>query len=203
METNRGTVPVPEEAVVVIALGTIENARMRPCLLPGLPGAQRIGANLMAHLRSNLTIRLPRAAIAGLDPAVNELQASALFVKGRHDHADDLFGHFHLQITAAGLATPSTDSEAELFKKIPDIDTIARFRGMNDQQVVITMRGIGEIRPNNPATHVTLSGETDEYGMPRAFVSIHPVVLRTAMLWDAMDTGGRRGGADLRQWPAL
>ena len=103
VETNRGVVPVPEEAVVVLALGTIENARLAPVSLPGLPGGERIGANLMAHLRSNLTIRLPRAAIAGLDPAVNELQASALFVKGRHDHADGLFGHFHLQITAAGL----------------------------------------------------------------------------------------------------
>jgi hypothetical protein len=114
------------------------------------------------------------------------LQASALFVKGRHDHADHLFGHFHLQITAAGLATPSTDSEAELFKKIPDIDTIDRFRSMNDQQAVITMRGIGEIRPNNAATNVTLSGELDENGMPRAFVSVQPSADDNA-LWDAMD----------------
>ena len=124
VETNRGTVPVPEEAAVVIALGTIESARLATLSLPGLSDGQRSGANLMLHLRSNLTIRIPRAAIAGLDPAINELQASALFVKGRHDHADHQFGHFHLQITAAGLAAPSTDSEAELFKKIPDIDTI-------------------------------------------------------------------------------
>ena len=82
VETNRGVVQVPEEAVVVLALGTIENGRIALVSLPGLPGVERIGANLMAHLRSNLTIRLPRAAIAGLDPAVNELQASALFVKG-------------------------------------------------------------------------------------------------------------------------
>ena len=91
-----------------------------------------------------------------------------------------------MQITAAGLATPSTDSEAELFKKIPDIDTIDRFRGMNDQQVVLTMRGIGELRPNNATTHVTLSGELDENGMPRAFVSVHPSA-EDNLLWDAMD----------------
>ena len=141
----------------------------------------------MAHLRSNLTIRLPRAAIAGLDPAVNELQASALFVKGRHAHADGLFGHFHLQITAAGLNKPSTDSEAELFKKIPDVDTIAAFRHANDDQIVLTIRGIGEMRPNNPATLVKLAGETDEFGMPRAFVSINPGV-EDGILWNAMDT---------------
>ena len=187
VETNRGVVQVPEEAVVVLALGTIENGRIALVSLPGLPGAERIGANLMAHLRSNLTIRLPRAAIAGLDPAVNELQASALFVKGRHAHADGLFGHFHLQITAAGLNKPSTDSEAELFKKIPDVDTIAAFRHANDDQIVLTIRGIGEMRPNNPATLVKLAGETDEFGIPRAFVSINPGV-EDGILWNAMDT---------------
>ena len=69
VETNRGTVQVPEEVAVVLALGTIENARLALVSLPGLTGAEHIGANLMPHLRSNLTIRLPRAAINGLNPA--------------------------------------------------------------------------------------------------------------------------------------
>ena len=202
VETNRGVVQVPEEAVVVLALGTIENGRIALVSLPGLPGAERIGANLMAHLRSNLTIRLPRAAIAGLDPAVNELQASALFVKGRHAHADGLFGHFHLQITAAGLNKPSTDSEAELFKKIPDVDTIAAFRHANDDQIVLTIRGIGEMRPNNPATLVKLAGETDEFGIPRAFVSINPGAGGRDLV-ERHGYGGRPGGADIRQRSAL
>lgn len=186
VETNRGTVQVPEEAVVVLALGTIESTRLALQSLPGLPGADRIGANLMAHLRSNLTIRLPRAAIPGLDPAIRELQASALFVKGRHAHADGLFGHFHLQITAAGLDNPSTNSEAELFKKIPDVDTIAAFRDIADDRVVVTIRGIGEMRPDNPGSRVTLAGEPDEFGRPRAFVSISPTP-EDDQLWDAMD----------------
>src|SRR5262249_14414605 len=101
--TSRGDGPGPEEAGGGGRRGTIENARLALISLPGLPGANRIGANLIGHLRSNLTIRLPRAAIVGLNPAVHELQASALFVKGRHVHPDGLFGHFHLQITAAGL----------------------------------------------------------------------------------------------------
>src|SRR5262249_54890690 len=100
VETSRGMVAVPEEAVVVLALGTIENARIASVSLPGLPGAELIGANLMAHLRSNLTIRLPRAALNGRSPTVHELQASALFVKCRHT-SNGKFGHFHLQITAA------------------------------------------------------------------------------------------------------
>ena len=187
VETNRGTVQVPEEAAVVLALGTIENARLALVSLPGLPGAEHIGANLMPHLRSNLTIRLPRAAINGLSPSVNELQASALFVKGRHAHSDGLFGHFHLQITAAGLNAPSTNSEAELFKKIPDVDTIAAFRQANDDKIVLTLRGIGEMRPNNSASLVTLAGELDEFGIPRGFVSINPSG-EDGILWNAMDT---------------
>ena len=187
VETNRGLVPVPEEAVVVIALGTIESARLALLSLPGLPGADRIGANLIGHLRSNLTIRLPRAAINGLNPAVRELQASALFVKGRHAHADGLFGHFHLQITAAGLSQPSTDSEAELFKKIPDVDTFYAFLHANDNQIVITIRGIGEVRPDNPATRVTLASQPDEFQLPRAFVSIN-LGPEDQALWNAMDT---------------
>ena len=119
VETSLGTVPVPEEAVVILAIGTIENARLAAVSLPGLPDGQRIGANLMVHLRSNLTIRITRASVAGLDPTINELQASALFVKGRHDHADHLFGHFHLQITVAGLANPSTRFRSRTVQKDP------------------------------------------------------------------------------------
>ena len=70
VETSGGVVPIAEEAVVVVALGTIESARVALGSLPGLPGADRIGANLMAHLRSNLTIRVPRTSIAGLDPTI-------------------------------------------------------------------------------------------------------------------------------------
>jgi choline dehydrogenase-like flavoprotein len=186
IDTSQGTIPLPDGGVVVLALGTIESARLALISLPGLPSTSQMGANLMAHLRSNLTIRIPRTSITGLSAAVKELQASALFVKGRHDHPDHLFGHFHLQITAAGLNTPSTDSEAELFRKIPDIDTFDRFAHITDTQIVITIRGIGEMRPGNPNTRVSLAAELDEYQVPRAFVSIQPSA-DDAVLWQAMD----------------
>jgi len=190
--TNAGLVPVPEETAVVIAVGTIESARLALGSLPGLPGAERIGANLLAHLRSNLTIRIPRTALPTLAPTIKELQASALFVKGRHSHADGKFGHFHLQITAAGLAQPTTDSEAELFKKVPDLDSTAALRNATDTQIVLTLRGIGEIRPDNANTKVTLSGEVDEHGVARAFVSINPSA-EDQVLWNAMDKAADDG----------
>ena len=187
VETSKGTIAVPDGGVVILASGTIESARLALTSLPGLPSASRMGANLMAHLRSNVTIRIPRSSISGLAGSVQELQASALFVKGRHAHSDNKFGHFHLQITAAGLNIPSADSEAELFKKIPDVDTFERFKHITDEQVVITVRGIGELRPSNANTRVMLAGELDEFGMPRAFVSIQPSIDDND-LWSAMDT---------------
>ncbi|HUS22840.1 MAG TPA: family 16 glycoside hydrolase, partial [Aeromicrobium sp.] len=186
VETDQGSIPVHPDGVVVLALGTIESARLARLSLPGLPTTDRMGANLIGHLRSNVTIRVPRAALASLPSTVNELQASALFVKGRHDHADHAFGHFHLQITAAGLSVPSADSEAELFRKIPDVDTYERFKHITDDRVVITVRGIGEMRPENPNTKVTLGAELDEFHVPRAFVSIQPGS-DDMDLWDAMD----------------
>ena len=77
-----------------------------------------IGKNLMAHLRSNLVVRVPRGAIPGLAGAANELQTAALFVKGRATRPNgDLLGRFHFQISArptswsasqpAGFVTPT------------------------------------------------------------------------------------------------
>jgi choline dehydrogenase-like flavoprotein len=186
VDTDQGPIPVPVNGVVVLALGTIESARLALISLPGLSSTPQMGTNFMAHLRSNVTIRIPRSSIAGLPSSVKELQASALFVKGRHDHADHNFGHFHLQITAAGLDVPSADSESELFRKIPDVDTYERFKGITDTQIVITIRGIGEMRPKNPNTRVTLNSELDEFAMPRAFVQIQPSSDDND-LWNAMD----------------
>src|ERR1700759_2752074 len=60
-------VPVPDDGVVVIALGTIESTRLALTSFPNLPNTNLIGQNLIAHLRSNLTIRIPRRAFpAGL-----------------------------------------------------------------------------------------------------------------------------------------
>ncbi len=185
VETNLGSVDVPPDGVVIVALGTIESTRLALLSFEGLPNYDLLGRNLMAHLRSNLTLRLPRTALP-VDRAIKELQASALFVKGRHTHADGTPGHFHLQITAAGLGAAGTDSEAELFKIVPDFDTLDAFRAASDTHLVITIRGIGEMEPHNPNSFVRRDPEPDEFGMQRAFVSIVPTA-RDNALWEAMD----------------
>jgi choline dehydrogenase-like flavoprotein len=178
------SVPVPDDGIVIVALGTIESTRLALISFPNLPNTALIGQNLMAHLRSNLTIRIPRSALpAGLPTA---LAASALFVKGKFQHAANDFGYFHLQITASGLDKPTTDSEAELFKKVPEVDLLDALRQSNDDNVVVTIRGIGEMTPRNPDSKITLSGNLDEFGMPRAFVQINRTA-RDEDLWNAMD----------------
>jgi len=192
--TNQGAIPVPQAGVVIIALGTVESTRLALLSFGDAARANLLGRNLMAHLRSNVTIRVPRSSLPGNGQLPQELMASALFVKGRHQHPDKSVGHFHLQITAAGLGNLGTDSEAELFKKIPDIDTFDAFANANDQSVVITIRGIGEMQPDNPANQVRLDPEADEFGQSRSFVSLPdptqsatPQSQKDVALWEAMD----------------
>jgi choline dehydrogenase-like flavoprotein len=184
VQTNLGNITVPANGLVIIALGTIESTRLALNSFGDSPNANLMGKNLMAHLRSNLDIRIPREA---LPPGVaQELQASALFVKGRHQYTGGTVGHFHLQITASGLGVMGTDSEAELFKKVPDIDGFAAFQNITDSHVVITIRGIGEMEPQNPNSLVRSDSEVDEFGVPRALVLIQPSA-KDSILWDAMD----------------
>jgi choline dehydrogenase-like flavoprotein len=194
VETNRGTVQVPPAGVVVIALGTIESTRLVLASFPQVAAQGRAGKNLIAHLRSNLTIRIPRSSLPAALP--RELQASALFVKGRHDHAGGAQGHFHLQVTAAGLGARDADSEAEMWKKIPDVDHYDRFLHADDQHVVITLRGIGEMEPENPASRVFLDSELDEFGVPRAHVTL-AASARDRELWDVMDRAADDGALAL------
>src|SRR6185436_2368751 len=136
------------------------------------------GKNLMAHLRSNMVFRVPRAAIPGLSATTNELQAAALFVKGRVTRANgDLVGRYHLQITATGGGT-TVGSEDELFKKVPDVDFFDQLQTSTDTHVAIAIRGIGEMEAaeyNNPSAHasrVELDPQTDEYNVRRANVTL-------------------------------
>ncbi len=174
--TNLHDEPIrlPQDGKVIIALGTIESIRLALLSLEGMPNYDNIGKNLMAHLRSNLDFRIPRKALEPLiSPAIQELQSSALFVKCRATRSDgSLIGHFHQQITASGLGFVNFNSEAELFKTIPDLDTLEHFKTVDDASIVITVRGIGEMVPQNSNSSVRLDNDPDEFGVRRAFVSI-------------------------------
>ena len=85
----------------------------------------RIGRNLLAHLHSNVDIRVPRAALAALPGGADALEASALFVKGQHRGFAKPDGHTRRR---RSLPFPGhrfrrrrgrDHSEAELSKRLP------------------------------------------------------------------------------------
>ena len=194
VDTSNGFIELAPGGVAVIALGTLESARLALVSFDGtnIPTLPLMGKNLIAHVRSNLVFRVPRAAIPGLLPTTNELQTSALFVKGRFTAPNgDVLGHFHLQITASGGGS-NVGSEDELFRKVPDVDFYEQLRSSSDTDVAIAIRGIGEIAAadfNNLAAHpsrVDLDSATDEYGIRRALVTL-TATQRDNDLWTAMD----------------
>jgi choline dehydrogenase-like flavoprotein len=194
VDTSRGRIDLASGGIVVIALGTIESARIALASFEGsgLPTLPLIGKNLIAHLRSNLVIRVPRSAIPGLSPTTNELQTAALFVKGRATRANgELLGRFHLQIAASG-GGGTVGGEDELYRKVPDIDFYDQLRSSTDTHVAIAIRGLGEMEPADPndflahASRVDLDARTDEYSVRRASVTLAQT-LRDGDLWTAMD----------------
>jgi hypothetical protein len=188
-EGNREeTYELPAGGRVILANSTIESTRLALESFFVLPTHPLMGQNHIAHLRSNITIRVRRESIAGLCPCT-DLESSALFVKCRHEFDDGSFGYYHFQISAAGTSELTTDSEAQLFKKIPDIDTLDRFAEADESHVVITIRGIGEMTPkrNDAQNSVTLlDAVTDSFGKRVALASIEENQ-RDGELWDAMD----------------
>jgi len=193
VDTSNGFIPLAPGGAAIVALGTIESARLALVSFDGtnIPTLPLMGKNLMAHLRSNMVFRVPRAAIPGLSATTNELQAAAFFVKGRVTRANgDLVGHFHLQITATGGGS-TVGSEDELFRKVPDVDFFEQLATSTDTHVAVAIRGIGEMESadlNNVGNHpsrVDLDVRTDEYGVRRAFVTLtttqRDIDLRAAM----------------------
>jgi len=181
VKTPAGNVRVPPKGRVVLAAGTIESTRLALLAFGAAAGGERIGSNLMAHLRSNFTVRVTRDSLGG--GLEQELQESALFVKGRNQERR----HFHLQISAAGLKGNETNPDVELWRKVPDIDTMhLMFDNVSDEHVAIIIRGIGEMEPSNPHNNIRLSAEYDRFGIPKALVSLFPT-LADLKLWDTMD----------------
>jgi choline dehydrogenase-like flavoprotein len=183
IETNQGPIQVPNGGSVILGLGTIENTRLALNSFQGTAHYGLIGQNLIAHLRSNLTIRVPRASLPDAAALAAALSTSALFVKGEAPNGNT----FHLQITASGVSPSGTDAEAELWQKIPDLDLREDLRKADDRAVVITIRAIGEMEGRNPQNFVRRDPNGDQdFGTTRAFVSFGTSAADTAT-WDAMD----------------
>src|SRR5260221_4598912 len=183
----RRQLAVSKGAAVIIADGTIEGTRLALESL-GIGstqfGSPRVG-NLMAHLRSNITVRVKRTAL-GLTAPV-DLETGALIVRGTFSGR-----RFHHQITAADVTTPNP--EAAMWSMVPDIDVVGALLTNEDPNwVAITFRGIGEMEDQrvvdnlDPAkSWIDLSPESDQWGMRRAYVNL-VATPNDRQLWAAMD----------------
>lgn len=174
---------VSPQCAVVLASSTIESTRLA---LESF-ATPLMGRNLIAHLRTNTVVRIHRSAF---DPGLpKRLEAAALLVRG-----SNATGRYHLQVTAAAVAGGSEDT---MFRMIPDLDLLDQTLASQEEDwIVITLRGIGEMLGDRSAaaakqsgqvpSWMDLSDQTDQFGMRRAWVNLVATTDDLA-LWDVMD----------------
>ena len=187
VDGQRQTLPIVPTCAVVLGNGTIEAARLAlESLAIGSTqfGSPRVG-NLMAHLRSNITVRIRRSAL-GLPVQPKDLETVAYLVRGTA-----LGRRFHFQVTAAALA--GSDPEKNMWSMVPDIDVLENMLANQDPTwICVTFRGIGEMEdrrsltPNSTMSWIDLSNETDRWSMRRAYVNLVATPQDQA-LWTVMD----------------
>jgi choline dehydrogenase-like flavoprotein len=172
-------------AVVVLAASAVETTRLALHSFP----TPLMGRNLMAHVRTDFPVRIARSALSQLPGLV---ETAAMLVRG-----EVATGRFHLQLTAS---TSRGGSDDLLFKMIPDIEELATHTSATDPDwIPVTLRGIGEMTgdragavPDPSRSWINLSPfETDEFGVPRAYVHLVATPGDVAT-WAAMDAAALR-----------
>ena len=177
---QRKLLPVDPQCAVILAASGIESTRLALHSFP----TSLMGRNLMAHVRSDFTVRVRRSA---MPPLPAHVQTAALLVRGV-----TASGRFHIQVTAS---THAAGSDELLFRMVPDLDILsAQLANQDPDWITITFRGIGEMRgdkttaiPNTTTSWINLSPyEFDEFGVPRAFVHL-TLSASDLNVWQAMD----------------
>jgi hypothetical protein len=177
---HRRFLTVPPGCSVVLSASAVESTRLALHSFP----TTLMGRNLMAHVRSDFTVRIRRSA---LPPVPGSVETAALLVRGTAPA-----GRFHLQLTAS---THPSGSDELLFRMIPDLDLLREQLANDDpDRITLTLRGIGEMHgdrvsgvPNPSGSWIDLSPfEVDEFGAPRAYVHVAaaPEDIQT---WQLMD----------------
>lgn len=187
------SLPIAPNCAVILALGTIESTRLALVSFPTNPGnsaAELMGRNLMAHLRSNIFVRINRTALDPGNTLPAVLQTGALLVRGSTPQ-----GKFHIQATAS--ADPTGNSDALLYSMIPDIDLLdATLANQQAGWISIGFRGVSQLigdqttsAPNGAGRWINLSPyDVDEFGVPRAYVQLTTTAAEDALA-NAMDAG--------------
>jgi choline dehydrogenase-like flavoprotein len=127
---------------VILAAGTIESTRLALESFPMTRGAYSMGANFMAHLRTNLTVRVKRSAL-GLGASTTLEQGGAI-VRGEIANPDGSRRRYHFQVLAS--AEKGQNPEATMWTMVPDIDLYRNLLANEDPDwVTVVFRGLGEM----------------------------------------------------------
>lgn len=172
---------------VVLAASTIESTRIALISFP----TQLMGRNLMAHIRSDFTVRIKRSAFT--PPLPLDLDTAAFLVRGIATSG----ARFHIQATASAYAgsSPEQRSDELLYRMIPDLDLLQEQLANDDPEwITITLRGVGEMIgdrntpvPNEDGSWINLSPfESDEFGVPRAYIQLK-LSPDDSVTWNDMD----------------
>ncbi len=173
----RKSLPVSPTCSIVLALGTIESTRLALASFPtspNNPAGELMGRNLMAHWRSNISVRIRRSAFDPGKVLPADVETGALLVRGSTD-----LGKFQIQVTAS--ADPKGNSDALLFTMIPDIDLLDQILKNQDADwISITFRGASQLVGDRKTSVPIASGrwinlspfEVDEFGQARAYVQL-------------------------------
>lgn len=177
---QRSFLDIAPDCAVVFAASAIESTRLALHSFP----SQLMGRNLMAHVRSDFTVRIRRSALPTV-PA--HVQTGALLVRGAAPS-----GRFHIQVTAS---TSRAGSDELLFRMIPDLDLLDQQLANTDPEwISLTLRAVGEMHGDPTAaagdpgsSWMDLSPhESDEFGVPRAYAHLM-LGAADAETWQAMD----------------
>ena len=206
VDGQRRFLPVKPSCAIVLAMGCIESTRLAlECFPtePEMPANERIGRNLMAHLRFDFPFQVDRAAFGNWVLAHtgkrlrDELQTASFHIQG-----DTAAGRFHFQVYGTG--DNSGNPEGLLYRMIPDREVAQRLAGMQNPGVInLVIRACGEMVGDRAApvhapqsSWIDLAGEIDRdqlFDHRRAFV--HYADQGQAAMWGHM----RRAAEKLAQ----
>ncbi|MBC7801135.1 MAG: DUF1080 domain-containing protein [Gemmatimonadaceae bacterium] len=201
------TLQIRADTTVILALGCIESTRLALESIPTSPddpAEERIGRNLMAHLRFDFPFQLDRAAFAAwLAAQTGQRLRAELQTASFHLQGDTPDGRLHLQVYAAGIDTTqgAPDSpEGLLYRMIPDADVARRLAARQDpNEISVVFRACGEMRADRSAqvhapgtSWIDLASPADRdglFGHARAYV--HYADQSDVPIWDRMEQACR------------
>jgi len=184
---QRRTLALAPNCAVLLSASIIESTRLALLSFPTSSNRQQelIGRNFISHIRTNLSFQVKRTAFDPNGKVTQALQTGAILVRGSTPA-----GKFHFQITAS--AGQDGNSDALLFTMIPDIDQLDSVLAQQTSDWInITIRAESQMIGDKTAPvgqavrWIDLSPfENDEYGVPRAFVSLNTTQSEEALAND-------------------